>query len=557
MEYIVFFVFMAIVIGLIFVKELYEIHKEEKKVYHSFKNNYGELPKREYRNEYFKSIRGLYDAIAPEKSIDEITWNDLQMDDIYKRMNYTQSSAGDEYLYYRLRTPVMEEETLLKEEEQIGYFMENTKMRQDFMMRFYKIGRTGKFSIHKYIAYLQELGIRSNWIYYAYNSTYLISVILLFINPKMGVLCLIGSAILCMSKYYKLKKDIEPYLTSFAYICGMLQNARKIMTIPCEAFNDEQKRLHDLMKEMKELLRFSGIVIGSNRAVGAGNPLDMILDYLRMMHFIDLIRFNQMLKFVRNNTASIIEIIMIIGKMDMLLSIGAYRASLQNYCLPEFVDEKKLEIEDVYHPLIEEPVPNSIKTTKSVLLTGSNASGKSTFLKTVAINAILAQTIHTVLASYYQSSFFDIYTSMALRDDLSEGDSYFIVEIKSMKRIIDAALRGEKVLCFVDEVLRGTNTVERVAASTCILQNLAKVGAISFAATHDIELAELLKEKYDNYHFEEQIIDNDVKFNYALMEGKATTRNAIKLLSVMGYDAAIIRNAERMAQHFLDKGEWR
>lgn len=557
MEYIVFAVFMVIVIGILFVKELFEMRKKEKKIYNSFKDCYGQMPEREYKEEYYKSVKSLYDTMEKEHVIDDITWNDLQMDEVFKRMNYTQSSAGEEYLYYRLRTPVMEEETLKKEEEQIRYFMENDKERQKFMMLFYKIGRTGKYSIHKYIAYLDNLGNRSNLIHLAYNSTYVISILLLLWNTRIGIVCLISSMLLCMTQYYRLKKEIEPYLISFSYICGLIQNSKKLSKVSCEAFREEQKRLAELTKDMNGFLRFSGFVLSGNRAGGAGNPLDMVMDYLRMLHHIDMIRFNQMLKFARKNMPAIMEMLMIIGKMDMILSIGAYRASLQFYCIPEFCDERKLEIKEVYHPLIEEPVTNSICASRCVLLTGSNASGKSTFLKTVAINAILAQTIHTVLGSFYCGCFYEIYTSMALRDDLREGESYFIVEIKSMKRIIDAAADGKPVLCFVDEVLRGTNTVERVAASTCILKNLAKVGTISFAATHDIELTELLKEEYDNYHFEEEIVENDVKFNYCLLEGKATTRNAIKLLNIIGYDREIIQNAENMAQHFLEKGVWK
>ena len=84
-----------------------------------------------------------------------------------------------------------------------------------------------------------------------------------------------------------------------------------------------------------------------------------------------------------------------------------------------------------------------------------------------------------------------------------------------------------KVLCFVDEVLRGTNTVERIAASTQILKSLCHPGVLCFAATHDIELTELLQKDFDNYHFEEDIRDGDIFFNYRIKEGRATTRNAI------------------------------
>ena len=215
-------------------------------------------------------------------------------------------------------------------------------------------------------------------------------------------------------------------------------------------------------------------------------------------------------------------------------------------------------MENAYHPLIEQPVKNSISAQKGVLLTGSNASGKSTFLKTVAVNAILAQTIHTCLADSYRGALYRIMSSMALRDDLEGGDSYYIVEIKSLKRILNqTAEEGQPVLCFVDEVLRGTNTVERIAASTQILKSLAGREVVCFAATHDIELTHLLEEYYDNYHFEEEIIEGDVHFNYQLKTGRATTRNAIRLLGVMGYEEKLIQEAETLAENSLKEGIWR
>ena len=146
---------------------------------------------------------------------------------------------------------------------------------------------------------------------------------------------------------------------------------------------------------------------------------------------------------------------------------------------------------------------------------------------------------------------------MALRDDIGSGESYYIVEIKALKRILDAAFAGTgPILCFVDEVLRGTNTIERIAASTQILKSLSDSNILCFAATHDIELTELLKDDFENYHFEEDVREGDVFFNYKLQSGKATTRNAIKLLSLMGYRQEIIEKAAAQAEHFAATGVW-
>ena len=146
---------------------------------------------------------------------------------------------------------------------------------------------------------------------------------------------------------------------------------------------------------------------------------------------------------------------------------------------------------------------------------------------------------------------------MALRDNLSGGDSYYMVEIKALKRIMDAVSTSDyPLLCFVDEVLRGTNTVERIAASSQILKYLAEKRVYCFAATHDVELTYLLEKEYDNYHFKEEIDGKDIVFSYRLLSGRTETRNAIKLLNQIGFDASVVEQAEMLAGRFLETNQW-
>jgi len=290
-----------------------------------------------------------------------------------------------------------------------------------------------------------------------------------------------------------------------------------------------------------------------------GSLGEVLLDYIRMLTHIDLIKFNSMIKGIQDKQDDVYALFDTLGFIESTISIASFRESLKYWSLPEFDDNLKgFEVSEVYHPMIAEPVTNSIDVTGNILLTGSNASGKSTFLKTIAINAILSQTINTSLSKHYKAPVFRIYSSMALRDDLANQDSYYIVEIKSLKRIVDATFaQGRPVLAFIDEVLRGTNTVERIAASSEILKSINKNNVVCFAATHDIELTNILKDCYENYHFQEEVTDDDVKFNYMLFKGPATTRNAIKLLGVIGYNQDIIKGAESRATYFLENGLWK
>ena len=145
---------------------------------------------------------------------------------------------------------------------------------------------------------------------------------------------------------------------------------------------------------------------------------------------------------------------------------------------------------------------------------------------------------------------------MALTDNLLGNESYYIVEIKSLKRILDSSNLEIPMLCFIDEVLRGTNTLERIAASSSILSTMAQNHCICFAATHDLELTSILENHYHNFHFQEQITDGDVLFDYTLYDGKSNSRNAIKLLDLLGYSKEIIDNSQLSCETFLKHGVW-
>lgn len=558
MEMIVFGIVAVAVLAVILGKEIYDERKSLKKLEYRLRHHYGELSTEEYQIEQYMSIARYFTKHPAPGQIDDITWNDLSMDDVFKRMNYTFSSAGEEMLYYTLRTPKASKEELTHFEELVQFFTEHTEERVKLQLLFHKLGRTGKFSMYDYLDHLDILGRRSNRKHWILNLLYIPAIICCVMVPSKGILLLVGLMLYNMFGYFAEKKEIDPYITSFAYIMKLMDAAHKVENIRLDELKEEMDVLRAHRKNLSSFKRGSFWLMSSGRMSGSGNPLDILLDYVRMIVHLDLIKFNSMLEQVRLHVDDVDALFETLGLLETAIAVGAYRTSLTAYCIPTLVEgkEKVLKAEALYHPLIANPVKNSITTRKGVLLTGSNASGKSTFLKTVALNAVFARTIHTVLADAYESSYFHICSSMSLRDDLAGGESYYMVEIRAIKRILDLAAAGEPVLCFVDEVLRGTNTVERIAASTEILKSLSKDNVMCFAATHDVELTGLLEQVYDNYHFEEEIVDGDVCFNYRLLNGKATTRNAIKLLQVMGYEESIIENANRRAEAFLAGGKW-
>ncbi len=556
MEHIVFIAAIVLLVLFIFVQGILEERRKLAFFKKNLKNMVGSMPDKEYKAERFLRIPGFYEKHPKGFQIDDITWNDLGMDTIFTRVNYTLSSTGEEYLYYMLRTPQFEEKSLKHFDDMVEYFMEHDEERVAYQCLMQRLGTTGKFSLYDYLDYLERLETRTNTKDYLLIGAFIAGILLCCVELTLGIVALLVWMGYQMFSYFKVKKDNEPYLTSLAYVIRLIDIAQKAEKILPEVCAEERKSLQEAYKNLNRSKKGAFWVFGG--ANKTGNFLDGILDYFRMLFHFDLIYFNRMRGEMMQHMDKISVLVEKLGLLEAAISVGLYRASLQEgFCKPVFASEA-LVVKNGYHPMIEEPVKNSISAKGSVLLTGSNASGKSTFLKMMALNTLLAQTIYTVAASEYKAPFYRLYSSMSLKDDLESGESYYIVEIKAIKRILDnAKSRKGKILCFVDEVLRGTNTVERIAASTQILNSMAGENIQCFAATHDIELTQLLADVYENYHFEEDIKNGDVLFNYQLRPGKATTRNAIKLLEIMGYEDKIIEKAKAQADVFLSQGVWK
>lgn len=533
--------------------------KRNRKQYEAgLREGYGKFPDKEYSEQDFENITRLFAYRHKDYFIDDITWNDLDMNGIFALMDHTQSSSGAEYLYDMLRTPKLQKAKMDELEKHICFLRKDEDKRVTVQMKLHALGTSGKYSVFDYIEYLDNIGDCSNGKHMVMLLALFVSLALLFVNVMTGVFLLLLVIAVNMTSYLREKNNIQPYFCSFSYIMRMIQCGNGILTVDLSEMVEYKKELEKKIVRLTPISRNYSAVASMNSS--SGNPLEIVSDYFNMLTHIDIMRFNRMVRLVKEHKEEIYELVEAIGYIDAVISIGAFRESLKSYCVPEFEEGKEvvLCIENGYHPSINEPVVNSFLQKRGMLVTGSNASGKSTFLKMIAINAILAQTIHTCTASSYRGGLYKIYSSMALRDDLMAGDSYYIVEIKALKRIVDAAEEKSEnpLLCFVDEVLRGTNTVERIAASAQIMDNLARKGVYCFAATHDIELTHLLAQKYDNYHFEEDVKDGDVLFSYRLLDGRAQTRNAIKLLKVIGFSDEITEHAEDRVQRFVRTGQW-
>lgn len=525
------------------------------------KQRWGTIPDREYTQEELESISHYAKRNVGEQfMIDDITWNDLQMDEIFIRMNNTLSSCGEDVLYQILRQPQMDQNVLDERERLIAYFQTHEEERIQVLTRVNEVKKIWKMSIADYIDALKDVDRRGRGKYPLLAGLSAAAIVATLIRPIPCMFLLL--LMLCVSAVVHTRdsKKIEPYLNCFVCILRLLRAADQFEKLDNPEIQTYLDRIRAGRKKMKSFRRGAFLVASTNSVQDGLEAI--IVSYLRIIFQVDFIKFYSMLKHVEGNESTIEDMYQAMGELDALIAVASFRESLLYYSQPEFVEANgregaSLKVEKLYHPLIDDPVANSIQMQRGVLITGSNASGKSTFLKTIAINTILAQTVHTCIAKHYCGSFLKVLTSMALRDNLSGGESYYMVEIRSLKRILEECEKPEPVLCIVDEVLRGTNTIERIAASSQILHSLAKPKVLAMAATHDIELSYVLEKEYDNYHFEEEIQENDVVFDYKLRTGRAMTRNAIRLLAMIGYDPKIIEAAQESAKQFEETGVWK
>jgi len=159
----------------------------------------------------------------------------------------------------------------------------------------------------------------------------------------------------------------------------------------------------------------------------------------------------------------------------------------------------------------------------------------------------LAQTIYTVFADEFTSPILKQFSSIRIDDNLFEGKSYYFQEVNIMASLIAEAERPYQNLFVLDEVFKGTNTIERISAAKAILSYLNRNDNIVIVSTHDIELADMLNDEYDLYHFTETIENEELHFDHKIKAGPLRTRNAIKLLELSNYPADIINEARQIS----------
>lgn len=509
------------------------------------KENFGKIP--EHKDKDTRKIRFYMESQVQEADVDEITWKDLSMDEVFWRINNCASSAGEELLYDRMHRTEGSIEELEELEKSVQYFTEHEQERNSTIINLTKIGKKeASYYIPPYMASIEENSLGNTIVFQILQILPVLFLVGFAVSRDFIFLTAVAANLIGNVVVYALMKmRYETNLAMLGTLCTILKTAKAQEKLDCQEFFS-----WSLKKPLLHLKKTGGMIekLQSVQSYTMSSELGGLGDYLLGATLWHLTAYNKTIKqliLYREEYARLYEAV---GSIDMAVSIASFRKSVSFYTVPEFSEEAKIELKEVYHPLIEDPVCNSMNWRRNCIITGSNASGKSTFIKAVAVNAILAQTIHTCMAQEMKLPHADVITSMAVQDNIMEGDSYYIKEIKYLKRMLEPLNEQRCTICVIDEILRGTNTKERIVASKAILEYLSRQNCLVMVASHDQELTVLLQDKYDNYHFTEKIGQQDIEFDYKLYPGPATSHNAIRLLEYVGFPEKIIADAKKNVQ---------
>lgn len=454
---------------------------------------------------------------------------------LYEHLNRTSTIIGREKLAEAL-LHTKTSETLAETQEAVREISEDLEWRQAFQV-YAKLGEDTQ-EIRKYIENWQD----------SKQSISIFSVILSFLGPLAGLSTMIlfwqtenvywfnwGVALFLVNMLLfglvqsNIRKEIGKTerigaaLLAYSEMLQLIENR----TWKSKRLQEIHQKVHSKNQAASSLLKESSRIYGNLDSINNGFAVFLLNGTIQFHVHI----FRQLVRWKKQHRESISQWIEQIAEIESLLSFSNFQVNNPEYSFP-VLTENQIAFEALGHPLISEKsrVNNSISfnNERFVILTGSNMSGKSTFLRTLGIGVILANAGSVVPAKSAHFYPIPLLVSMRLSDSLSESTSYFFSEVKRLKLIIDH-LNTEKAFVLLDEILRGTNSDDKRNGTIGIVEQMVRLNAIGMIATHDLEVCETTKAHpsyLKNKCFEVEIKDNDLFFDYTLRDGICQNKSA-------------------------------
>jgi hypothetical protein len=487
-----------------------------------------------------------------QQIIDDRTLNDLDFEDLFISLDRTSSSIGQQLLYSRLRVIPSNLSQSLKYDRYIECINANPDQKEDAIIQLSSLKSQGAYFLQSLFFGDQIAKPKWFWLVPAF-SIFVVLTLLLSILYKQAIII----AILLMSVNTLIHLWNKNNVLGYSNSIPQLLKLHKIASILNQKglFLESKERVANAIHGLNKIKRSAIFFKWEPKSFDEiAQIFDYLFDLIKGAFLIEPIVFFRLLKQIESNKTDIKTIYEAVGELDVAISLMTWRKSLPYYCIPSFHNSasKTWDSDSIYHPLIENPISNDLKINhKSILLSGSNMSGKTTFIRTIGINALLSQTVNTACAKELSLSKFKIYSAIRISDDLFKDTSYYYEEVKTIKKFVDESRLEQFNLFLLDEIFKGTNTIERIASGKAVLTYLNDETNLVFCSTHDLELIDYLQNEYEYFHFEETLEDDQLAFDYKLKKGSLNNTNAIRILEKNEFPNQITTEAKSLATELL------
>ena len=542
-----------IILIIVFLISNYRERKKKLQVQDDLVRNWGKIKKQD--DFHFDSIEKYFvNNNQKEKAfhfISDQCATDIDINDTFKVIDRTSSKIGQQFLYYKLRT-IESQDSLLSFKNLTHLFVKNESLRLKIQLELSKINTYDSYYFEKLVTSKPLERPKIIWLIYSLSLVSASFIILGFFNPIFFIL-LIPVLAVNLVFHYKNKWNVSNYIDGASQLSKTLNVSKSIAVHPEIKQHFRDTSFIKGMERIKLKSHFIGFEthLGNEFAIG----LWLLSEYLKVLFNLEYLIFYSFIKSISTKKEELKAMFHFIGEIDAAISCASLKASAYETCEPEFINGKKLIVTEIYHPLIQNCVVNDLSLVDhSLLLTGSNMSGKTTFIRSISINSVLAQTLNICFAKAYVAPFFKLYSSIRITDNVLESTSYYLEEVLTIKEFIEASKTDSPCLFVLDEIFKGTNTIERISGGKAILSFLNNGNNIVLVSTHDIELTDILSnENFELYHFSEQIVNNELNFDHKLKVGKLKSRNALKILEIYNYPSEIIEDARATENNIFPK----
>ncbi|WP_432712310.1 MutS-related protein [Pedobacter sp.] len=550
MLYLVLFVFCFLLL-IIFVN--YKKRREFIRINRTIQDKWS---KPEIADRDFNLISSYYYKVANDHILSDSTAEDIDFEKLFAYVDRTNSKIGQQYLYCKLKSQENNLSSLKVLDTLVEQF-KDTDLRQALEYELSKLNKVNAYFLHElFTVNIQNLynNVLGWYIKFA-GFLWLFSLgFMILEKSEAGFVVTFILTIVNLYLHFRNKQKIARYVHTLPQLNLLLQVAKRIsdkISTPEALLVKKNISLLGKLKVYLSFVSFEDSVSKDPSDIASG-----IWELFKTFLLIEPAMFIISIDRVSKHKNTIKMVFNYVAHLDFAVSIQSLRQDLPMYSKPEFIlDENTIMIEALYHPLVKNCVQNSIVVSASqgVLITGSNMSGKTTFIRSIAINTLLSQTLFTSCTKAYKGPFLSLSTSIRVSDDIESQKSFFQAEATSVLTIIKKSMKESGSLIIIDEIFKGTNTIERVAAAKAILSYLAFNKKFIFVSTHDLELAELLGDEYAMYSFEETVCEQRLVFDYKLKEGVLRNKNGIAILSSLGYPEIIVSEARLISDQLRKK----